>query len=149
MKRDVYRMRTRQEFEAWLRAIDARLAWFHHEVPASLRPYLDFTISSLNILESWLLDRYPNLDLAMTPDEYALVEAAGTYVGETLRKLVGGEWTIELDDWEAAYLGVPGLEGFESRTVKNPAYPHSWVTASLHRRTGHYIRDRFEHIMRE
>jgi hypothetical protein len=115
---DTFRMTTDEEFKAWLESKDARLNDFLASLPPALQNQLDYSIESANALEAWLLEKYPEYKLALDAKEFPIIDACGIYVGEVFRKVLGGEWTIELKDEEYAYLGIPGIDGFRSnRTV--------------------------------
>lgn len=148
--RDIYRMKTYDEFIQWTESIQARIAEFLELIPQHVRCQLDYSIESLDILENWLLEKYPDYKSARMDSEYPIMNAAGSYVAEVFLKHLGGKWTIELDDQENAFLGVPGIRDFQTTdTVTMPEYPKTMVTASIDRRTGHFIRDRIEQHLKK
>jgi hypothetical protein len=141
-------MLSNEEFEIWLQRTSDRLEYLFTTVPERVQNQLAFSLQSLDVLEKWLLDKYPDLETARDMNEYPLIDAVGTYVGETFRKQFGGKWTIELEDQENAYLVIPGITGFRSIRVPPIAYPRTWVTASIDRRVGNFIRGQTERYLR-
>lgn len=135
---------TRDDFDMWVFHMDDALAEFFERLPHGVRERLDYSPQSLDALEAWLLEQYPNPRALMQPSESHVLDGAARYIGETFRKNAGGHWTIDLDDQKNAYFGLPVLTGYRS-----PAAPISLATASTHRRTGSYLRTVLENIMSE
>jgi hypothetical protein len=138
------RMAAEEEFKIWLDAMPERIENFLQSLPEETRQKLDYSIESIDILEGWLLEKYPDLkplrdDLDKGIGEYEVIDGAGSYVGETFRKMFGGEWVIDLKDQEHAYLGIPGVGSFKSLQIPHIVYPITWVTTSTDRRVGHFI----------
>ena len=140
-------MSSEQQFHAWLQQLPESIEILRNILAEDTGQTLDFSIDSLLMLEQWLLERYPDLKFIHENDEYHLMEAAGGYIGETIRQVVGGEWTIELKDEAYAYLGVPGIGGFKGNRRIPSVYPLTWATTSLNRRTGEYIRTLAERLI--
>jgi hypothetical protein len=121
------------------------IAQFFLGIPPYVREQMDFSLSSMDILERWLLQRYTSYEILINSEDDLLIDSAGCYVGETFRMLLGGEWVIELEDQKYAYLGIPGIDHFDvPEKERSPVYPRTWITTSVHRRTEHFIRKRFE-----
>ena len=139
-----FRMTTKEQFQTWLSALPDQIEQLTKRVLADTGQKLDYTPASLLVLEQWLLNQYPNLEYVYEIGEYFIMYAAGGYIGESIRRHVGGEWTIELKDKTYAYLGIEGIVGFNSDRWLPPQYPRTWATASLDRRTGNYILTLFE-----
>jgi hypothetical protein len=135
----MFRMSIDEEFKDWLASKNSRLHDFINSLPPVLQNQLDYSIESANALEAWLLEKYPEYKLALNTSEFPIIDACGIYVGEVFRKALGGEWTIELEDNEHAFQGVPGIDSFRSNRTVVPVYPRTWVTASIDRRTGRFI----------
>jgi hypothetical protein len=144
-----YRVSSQEEFRAWLDAMPERIEKFLQTLPDEIQGQLDYSIASIDILEKWLLEKYSGLkplrdDLAKGTGKYSVIDGAGCYVGETFRKEFGGEWVIELKDQEYAYLGIPGIGKFRSLQIPPIVYPITWVTTSIDRRFGNFIRGQME-----
>jgi len=138
----MFRLTNNDQFIEWRNTIESRLEQLNGLVSWEL----DYSIDSIDNLETWLLREYTELKLALTADEYPIIDACGTYVGEVLRRNLDGEWVIELNDQEYAYLGIPGISGFRGYAGV-PVYPHTWVTTSIDRRTGNFLRTRLEKLI--
>ena len=68
----------------------------------------------------------------MAPDQAEMLNDVSIYVGETLRKNLGGTWSISFDNESDAYHGVPVIKdyGVHEETIA----PLFLVTASVDRR---------------
>jgi hypothetical protein len=127
----------KEEFQSWLFYMDDALDQFKAQLPHNLSTSLNFTPASLDGLEAWLLSRYNTIAELRAPDQVATLDGAARYVGETLRKALGGRWQIRFDDPKDAYYGLPELSQFGIPVP--PICPHRLVTASIDRRTGQYL----------
>lgn len=118
-------------FETWLASMDVYLDALKAAVPFQL----DYSLESLKPLEAWLLERYPDVAAAKA-DKAGMVNNAGAYVGEVIRKTAGrGTW--RLDDKEGSiFRGYPILVDFRDNDKTSPM---SLVTASTDRRRGDYL----------
>src|SRR5688572_17332083 len=101
---ELYAIASEAEFEKWLKVMVQELTTFYSEVPADIAQGLDYSTDSLIRLEHWLLKNYRSIDqLCQDPQT---LDRAARYVGETLRRAVGGRWLVELRD-DDAYFGYP------------------------------------------
>lgn len=140
------RTTTRENFEYWLADMDDALERFFWQVPDPIREKLDYSASSLDVLEQWLLERYPSTQAMLVPAESQILNGIARYVGETLRKTVGGRWNIQLDDPAYAFHGLPEITGFSERAT--PECPITLATAAADRRKGDYLRTIVEALKR-
>jgi hypothetical protein len=122
---------TRDDFEQWLFDMDHVLHDFRTDHPVL---ELDGTDASLARLEHWLLDRYPNVEALTAPSEDLILDGAARYLGETMRKRVGGRWDNVLDDPRFVYGRLPIIRVPNRGNV--PFCPHFTVRLALKRRTG-------------
>lgn len=129
---------TRDDFEYWIVDMDDALDRFMQILPEPLREKLDYSPASLDHLEAWILERYPNTTAMLENSQSRIVDGAARYIGESFRRAIGGYWDINLDDPKTAFFGVPILTGFEERPT--PICPLALATASADRRTGSFIR---------
>lgn len=129
---------SQDEFEQWLFDMDDVLDEFRAEFSTLQGVTLDFTPESLDKLERWLLSEYPNVKAALKLSEKFTVDKAARYVGETFRKRIGGQWSINLVNPKYVFYGLPELRSKSTKCT--PECPHTLVTASLDRRTGVFIR---------
>jgi hypothetical protein len=135
----------REGFEAWVMFIDATIKQLLDELPEEVSQRLDFTPESLDVLEGWLLSKFDSPAAILQPSENWYIDRVSKYVGETIRRNAGGEWSINLDDPSLVFYGLPVIE----RKNGYPDCPASLVTASLDRRRGNFIRKIVENIIRE
>src|SRR5262245_60021788 len=121
------RMLSAEDFRIWLNEMPQRIETFLQILPDETRRQLKYDVTSLDILEGWVLEKYPGPkairdDLDKGVGEYLVIDGAGSYVGETFRRNLGGNWIIELADKEYAYLGIPGIGGFKDDLREPPVY---------------------------
>ncbi|MBK8030933.1 MAG: hypothetical protein IPK17_15885 [Chloroflexi bacterium] len=144
----MFRLETQKQFDEWLDDKDLRLMRFFASIPPELLSYLDFSLDSLKHLETWLLQKYPEVQRDLSVNELAIIDTIGTYVGEVFRKYLGGQWVIDLENEENAYFGIPGIGNFGGNHSIKLVYPSTWVTTSIHRRTGTFIYNLVEKFSR-
>jgi len=125
------------QFQQWLAEMDDALDSFFASLPKELGARLDYTPESLDALEAWVLQNAAGTKDLLDPKRSQQLDGIARYIGETIRKNVGGKWEIRLDDPKYVYYGVPQLSGFAERST--PESPHSLATASADRRTGTYL----------
>jgi hypothetical protein len=142
MKKGEYRlnMAMRDEFDYWIFYLCDVLEDFLDFLPFEVSENLDFSIESLDVIENWILERYSTLDAILSFDQSSILNALRIYIGETFRKIVGGHWDIELEDSDAVFFQEPVITDFDTYKLKTRVSPCSLVTASVDRRTGHYLR---------
>lgn len=126
------------DFEHWIFDMDDALESFFALLPHTVKAGLDFSTASLDTLEKWILEMYPDISDIQKPEEEFVLDGLVRYVGETFRKELGGQWRIQFDNPKYAHYGLPELTGLSARST--PICPQLLVTASIHRRTGNYLR---------
>lgn len=136
-------LQERHQFECWLYDMERTIRRFLQGPAREIAPELDYTPASLEVLEHWLIEKYPSIEALLQPREAEILDAASRYIGETLRYACGGSWTIYLEDKTRSYFGIPVLEGF---TV--PVAPLSLATAAVQRREGFFLIQLFYHLKR-
>ncbi len=125
----------RQGFEYWLDYMDDALEEFFAYLPEDVTTKLDYSIESLDVLEAWLLERYPVFDAIRQETDPLILDGAARYIGETFRKWIGGQWMVDLKD--NAYDGLPYIADFDVGML--PFCPLTFATASTDRRWGDFI----------
>lgn len=138
---------TNDDFQLWIFNMDDRLEWLRKTLPAELIGRLDYSVESLALLESWILQRYESIEDIKQATEIQLTDALASYVGETFRKQIGGHWDIDLENKQNAYYGLPVITGFEEKPT--PVCPLTLVTASTDRRTGTFISGVLERLVKK
>ena len=124
-------------FHAWLDYMADGLNEFFERLPAEVRDKLDYSVESLDVLEAWLLARYPDTDHAMQKSETLILDGAARYIGETFLQHIGGRWDMELDDLTYIFFCIPQITDF--RLGMGPICPLSLATACTDRRFGDFI----------
>lgn len=124
-------------FQYWLADMDSALERFLNGLPREITERLDRSPESLDVLEAWILERYPSTQAMLAPTESRVVDGLARYIGETFRKAIGGRWEIRLDDPKYVFHGVPQLTGFSE--TPTPVSPISLATATADRRTGRFL----------
>ena len=135
---------TQDDFELWIFKMDDDLDDFVAQLPEDVRRRLDFSPGSLYVLEKWLLERYPAHQSLLAESEKYLLDGTARYIGETFRKNAGGHWTIDLDNPQNAFFGLPTLTGY-----RVPVAPHTLATTATHRRTGSFLRTVLENTLKQ
>lgn len=126
-----------QDFQYWLADMDDAIERFLNSVPPDVASQLDFSPASLDLLEAWILKRYPSTQAMLPSSEGRLVDGLARYIGEVFRKAIGGRWELRLDDPQYVFHGKPQLAGFWEKAT--PLCPLLLATATADRRTGHFL----------
>ncbi|MCS1352411.1 hypothetical protein [Mechercharimyces sp. CAU 1602] len=125
-----------EELQAWMSDMEKVLDNFFSQVPSTLVQKLDFTPSSLPVLEEWMLARYP--DAEATRADYELMDGLERYLGETFRRELGGEW-LYCDEADHPFAGFVVLDHFYLQS--DPLFATDLIINPLTRRTGTYLKD--------
>jgi hypothetical protein len=120
-------------FQYWLAHMDDALAEFAARLPPAVRAALDHSPPSLEVLERFLLERYPDIP-AIKADPAPYLDGAARYVGEVFRRGIGGAWRLRDDDPSYVFAGLPEITFAVERDT--PVCPITLVTTALDRRTG-------------
>lgn len=115
---------------------DRFLADWFGDLPDGLRRELDYSVGSLSALEAELLSKFQSIEDIRQDTFLFYHNAAAIYLGETARKACGGKWTINFDDEDFVFFGVPILE---LKGANSPVCPMALITAVLDRRRGDYM----------
>ena len=120
-------------FQYWLSHMDDALDAFLKGLPKEVREGCDYSAGSLDVLEGFLLSKYPSVDAIKGPSEAEFIDGVSRYLGETYRKSLGGRWLIEYHNPNEINFGLPVLElpGWEIRFC-----PLRSVTVARNRGTG-------------
>lgn len=136
----------RDMFEYWLIHMPFALDEFLDSFPDDIRQVLDYSVESLDVLEKWILDKYPSGE-AMLDDRYVW-DKIGRYIGTTFRKHIGGKWDIELDNPNKAFFRIPILVDHKGPHNVNIC-PFALATASANRRSLGFLRSALERLILE
>ena len=125
---------TREGFESWLANTDDALQQFKRSVaPVAL----DESVQSLSELEQWLLARYDSVEALLDADQELVLDGAARYLGEVMRKQVGGTWDMVFDDPKFIYRRLPIIHVPNKHQV--PFCPHFTVRLAVLRRSGELL----------
>jgi hypothetical protein len=136
--RDPHAFVTVEEFDYWVFYMEDVLDDFLEWLPDDVSKKLDFSPSSLDVIEEWLLNRYSSTEAMLEFGQSEIVDAIVRYVGKIYRKAIDGVWDIILDESENAYYRFPIIRDKERNQVQG--CPLTLTTASADRRTGNYLR---------
>jgi hypothetical protein len=126
-----------EQFNLWVFEMDDQLENFRQSLPVNIISKLDYSISSLDSIEKWILDNYSTHQELLKKENGAVVDGLARYIGETFRKNIGGHWSIDLDNPKNAYFNLPVITGFEH--IASPVCPHTMTTTAANRRTGNLL----------
>lgn len=131
--------------ESWRGLVESTIQNFISNLPSQLSDTLNYSVSSLDELEAWMLDTYSS----SIPDESKAMIDNGLmyYIGETFRKCLGGYWNVHFAKVEPDYRygEDPVIEGFFRDMAISP-----WVLIgiTLEQRSGNYLRSSLETLLK-
>jgi hypothetical protein len=126
-----------EDFHWWITIIPERIEELKHALPPEIAGQLDRTITSLDVLEKYLLNSY-TCDQLRLPENASLYDGLARYVGSTVIHSVDDvEWYIELEDKNDIYFNVPVL--IAKKAERSPLCPLSLVTALFDRNVDNYM----------
>jgi hypothetical protein len=130
---EVMRLHSREEFQTWL----AKDEEVRDELERMVGEELGPDESSLDTLETFLLERYRGPDEALRLSERGVLDAAARHIGLVMvLGLDGASWDIELENEQSVYYRLPIIKLSDGAEE----CPLSLATAALDRRTGDYVR---------
>lgn len=101
-----------EKFELFLFEMDDAFEHFIDKAAASGFT-LDYSIESLDRLEEFSLS-----PKSSTFDQEDFIHNAARYLGETVRRVYGGKWQLEIDNPKHLFYGLPVLTGHAPSEVK-------------------------------
>jgi hypothetical protein len=125
-----------ENFEAWLITMDEYLNELISTFPETEQPLFDYSSSSLDFLEKWLLNTFPSPKALRDESQRDRLNCISCYVGEVFRKAVGGGWSINLDEPDYIYYGLPIVA---TKGGHAPICPMSLAITAVARREGNYL----------
>ncbi|MEZ4858743.1 MAG: hypothetical protein R2781_08020 [Flavobacteriaceae bacterium] len=139
-------LQTREEFEQWLFSMDDSYDIFLKMVKEDFSEKLkSFTLSSLDILEEWLLSKFSTPDELLFKENKTLLEGSAIHIGEVIRKHTSGKWDIELKNEDDAYYGLPVVVSKDEKHFFD--CPYSLTTSLLDRREKGWLKGVVEYII--
>ena len=140
-------LKNREEFENWLGSNQILIDNIFEALPEDVAIRLDYSIESLDAVESWLLATYPSMEDIRDDYESILLDGISRYVGEVFIQHVQGYWEIDLSDEDNVFFARPIIRSNEVK-LGTDVYPASLVTASVKRRKGNFISTILRNILR-
>ena len=129
------------KFQYWLVEMDFAIDALQEIFAVEGMGDLDYSSESLDVLESWLLSKYSNLDSTRNSEGNKILDMSARYVGETLRKNFGGVWSLNTTDPKNVYYGIPELKGVKNQRVQ--LCPLALITTLISRGQKGFLAKRF------
>lgn len=109
-------------FDKWHKLVETEIQDFMSELPLEISEKLDYSVDSLDVLGDWFLTTYPPYESIKDPSNIIIHNGLMYYLGETLRKNLGGYWNVHFAQIEPNYeYGEnPVIEGFLRETALCP-----------------------------
>lgn len=128
-----FKFHSREDFQIWL-ASDVEV---RDELYAMMPSDPGRDMASLDAVEAFLLERFPNPDAALSLEHRAVLDAVARHIGLVMVLALGeASWDIDLDDPDNAYYRLP-IVRMEDGSEECPL---SMATAALDRRQPGYLR---------
>jgi hypothetical protein len=132
------RMETLDDFRSWAIFIDDYINNFIGVLSLEDQQKLDYSPQSLDIVEVWLLNKFPGLAAFFETEEDGLFDGIVCYVGEVFRINLDGKWMINLDDPNAEHYQLPVIKKFTDPSIPIIS-PLHLITNALEKRAGWYM----------
>lgn len=124
-----------QQFKQWVASIPIKISILIDLLPNDLGFTFDFSLESMNKIESYLIDTYSYSEFVK---QHELFDCVASYAGKVYENNVADcEWRIYTDDERSIFFNIPLIEA----TYKVNFSPHMNVRAALDRKRGTYISD--------
>ena len=127
---------TKENCKEWISCIPDKMDRFTHEFAGNNHLILDYTMASLNDLESWIIAHYQDVNELIA--DISTLDYITIYIGETFRKYLGGEWSIDLRDNENAPYPVLLLMDTANKG-ETQFSPMALTTECISRNKGNYV----------
>ena len=127
---------TQDDFEDWIILIDFKMDFFTGEFVKEQNLKLDYSIESLDELEGWILANYKEVNDLIA--DRKMLDYLTVYVGETIRKNLGGKWVIDLENKENVFYSMPVVINPDRKRAIHLC-PLTLSTASIDRQKGNFI----------
>lgn len=135
----IYKNFTSQEFENWVFEMDDKLDQFKKSLYGDIKTKMNYSISSLDFAERWLIDTYKTPDSVDALHRAITVDGFVKYIGEVFRKNLGGHWDMNFSNIADVATG-PYITGFDNAgTIFKPFFE---IKKLLEAKTGHHLKNR-------
>lgn len=129
--------------QEWRQYVEDSIQYFLDNGNIQHRDKLDYTVPSLDVVETWLLQRYSDLMEIYEDEDERLIVGCFFYIGEVFRRNLGGYWSGYPREFRRSDLpyATHFIEGFcEEITV----LPSEDVTHAVDERTEHWFLNTYE-----
>jgi len=109
----IYKTFTSEEFENWVFEMDDKLEKFIKSLYGDIKTKMDYSVSSLDSAERWLIDTYKTPESIEALHRAITVDGFVKYIGEVYRKSLGGHWDMDFSN-EAETATGPYLTEFDN-----------------------------------
>lgn len=130
-------MKEKDQFEEWLFIMDDRLSDFIESLPENIKNEMDYSADSLDIIERWLLSLFSKSETILEEKNKFFLDGLSRYIGETYRKQLTGKWSINIDDPEFVFYGLPIIT--DSEKNETIICPISMSTTTIVRNQGTFL----------
>ncbi|ASW74469.1 hypothetical protein IQ37_13335 [Chryseobacterium piperi] len=127
---------TQENFQEWIFYIGDKMDSFTEDFAHENNLILDYSIQSLDDIEKWIIKKYKDEDELI--EDHKILDLLTIYIGETLRKHIGGKWAMDTENEDNAFYMMPVLTSPDFKGVKYKS-PMTYATASIDRQQGNYI----------
>ena len=129
--------RRKDDFQYWLFDMSNVLEKYIKDFEDHNKETLDCSLDSLLVLENHILNTFSSIQELKEETNKFKYDDITRYLGETIRKNVGGKWELDIENEKSAYYKLPVLvEDSNNSTV---VCPHKLITASIGRKKGDFL----------
>ena len=129
--------RRKEDFDAWITFIPDEVIELKKMFPTSLSGKFDYSETSLDFIEQYLLQNYSSENF-LGEENKILLDRLARYVGSTFRRnLPNAYWDIELDDTMDVFFTLPVVKVKDAQLA--PFSPHTLITTLLARKRGNFL----------
>jgi len=122
-----------EQYNWWLTCIPDKIISLQKKLPDYIKDKLDCSITSLDVLENYLLENYTMESLMRDKNMW---DECASYIGNTYKKNIpNAKWYIDLDNKRNIFYNMPCLQIVN----KINFVPHSYVTTLLDRKEGNLL----------
>jgi hypothetical protein len=135
--------------DEWRTKIAGAIKYLKVVLPSQISNKLDYSTMSLNVIEAWLLARYPMAEDVLDEPDADLFHAAVIYVGETYRRHLSGEWHTHLSEPDRERTEIEVIEGFDKKDKSASICPEDRVYEAIHERIETYLRQDLSGLVKQ
>jgi len=134
----IYNNFSEKDFEYWIFQMDDKLESFISSLYGDIKTHLDYSVTSLNNVEEWLINTYKTPEAIDAMHRAITVDGFCRYIGEVFRKKLGGHWDMSFQKDSDVGAG-PFLSGFKQN--ENRIYPYGLMKKALHEKSGNFLKN--------